>query len=443
MKHSYALLLIMSCTLALKAGEVRLHGSAKELKRSHVELQYAGSASEISNYRSVRIPVDAEGNFDITFPLEHPAYYTTGMHVLYLSPGDDLEILFSRSPARTLFTGRGSEANSYLKGWRWDDNRHTGLSVIEKPPIEQVIEKVDSLAEERLHELATLTEADKRFQKLETARIAANRISVYFNYIYCTEYYRWDDPTEAKEEKKLAYYRTLKEKVEPLLHQIDRDEEWLECPAVREVLLECLRSKVFTFRVSKKIAHLSDIIRESTGMDAGISKASLDAYREYARHIKEIPFREAFEAKLAARVRLMEGAPAVDIALQDPSGKRAKLSDYRGKVLFIDFWATWCIPCLAQAPHVKSLSEKYNRIEFIAISIDQEEAKWRSKLERDGEKGPIKEFIANVYEVADAWDLSTIPRFVLIDAEFKIITAFAPRPSDKSAIEQLLDQYNK
>jgi thiol-disulfide isomerase/thioredoxin len=430
---------LLLLALPLRAGEIRIRGNASELKTARVELHYAGSVSEIWNHRSVRVPVDAEGNFDVSFPLERPAYYSVGTNLLYLSPGDDLRIVFSRSSTRTHFEGKGSEANNYLKGWRWNDSRNLGMLAIEAPPVEQVIERVDSLAGKRLRELSALANSSRHFRRLERARIAANRISVYFNCIYRTDYYRWNDTPEIKEEKKIAYYRTLKEKVEPLLRRIDRDDDFLECPAVREVLLECCRSGVFDFRVSKILAELADAILASTDLDAGIREADMNKHRERVSGINTPAFREALEAKLAARTRLIEGQPAVDIALRDFHGNLSRLSDHRGKVLFIDFWATWCLPCLAQAPHVKALSEKYPRIEFIAISIDREEEKWRGKLERDGEQATIKGYIANVEEALDAWDIATIPRFILIDENFKIITAFAPRPSDRTAIESLLE----
>lgn len=50
--------------------------------------------------------------------------------------------------------------------------------------------------------------------------------------------------------------------------------------------------------------------------------------------------------RLEKRAKLMEGRPAIDFAVVDMNGKEGKLSDYKGKVLFVDFWATWCMPCL-------------------------------------------------------------------------------------------------
>lgn len=66
------------------------------------------------------------------------------------------------------------------------------------------------------------------------------------------------------------------------------------------------------------------------------------------------------------------GVPAPDFTLTDLSGKTVKLSDYRGKVLFLNFWATWCPPCRAEIPDfVEAYSqEKANGLEILGVSVD-------------------------------------------------------------------------
>lgn len=75
---------------------------------------------------------------------------------------------------------------------------------------------------------------------------------------------------------------------------------------------------------------------------------------------------------------------------------------------------------------------------FIGISIDQNEKLWVKKLKKDGMPAHIQEVLADPYVVGDAWDITSIPRFLLIDENFRIINAFAPRPSDREKIEPLL-----
>ena len=91
-----------------------------------------------------------------------------------------------------------------------------------------------------------------------------------------------------------------------------------------------------------------------------------------------------------------------------------------------------------QLPEFEKLSEKYPDIRFIGISIDQNEKLWVKRLKKDGMPAHIQEVLADPYVVGDAWDITSIPRFLLIDENFRIINAFAPRPSDREKIEPLL-----
>lgn len=66
--------------------------------------------------------------------------------------------------------------------------------------------------------------------------------------------------------------------------------------------------------------------------------------------------------------------PAPDIALADPSGKVVKLSDYRGQVLVVNFWATWCAPCKIEMPTLNALAAAYavQPVKVLAVSVDRE-----------------------------------------------------------------------
>lgn len=74
---------------------------------------------------------------------------------------------------------------------------------------------------------------------------------------------------------------------------------------------------------------------------------------------------------------VLEGKNAPDFALPDLKGKMVKLSDYRGKVVFVNFWATWCKPCEEEMPSMQrmyeALKKQYQNFELLAVSIDSKE----------------------------------------------------------------------
>jgi thiol-disulfide isomerase/thioredoxin len=67
------------------------------------------------------------------------------------------------------------------------------------------------------------------------------------------------------------------------------------------------------------------------------------------------------------------GVPAPDFTLKDLSGKDVSLSDYKGKVILVNFWATWCIPCLSEIPELIDMQQKYGPKGFVILGLAMDE----------------------------------------------------------------------
>ncbi|MCA9582183.1 MAG: TlpA family protein disulfide reductase [Myxococcales bacterium] len=82
---------------------------------------------------------------------------------------------------------------------------------------------------------------------------------------------------------------------------------------------------------------------------------------------------------------LSTGERAPEIGLQDLDGKVVKMADLRGKVVLIDFWATWCKPCKAELPVLQKLQKKYGSdLVVVAVSVDRDPSKVRAFLKELG-----------------------------------------------------------
>ncbi len=152
-------------------------------------------------------------------------------------------------------------------------------------------------------------------------------------------------------------------------------------------------------------------------------------------------YSQFYNEKIAMRKELPAGKASPQfINYENHDGSKTSLSDLKGKYVYIDVWATWCGPCIAEIPALKEVEKKYHdkNIEFVSISIDRPNAydKWK-KMVIDKELGGIQLLADNNAKSKFVIDykISGIPRFILIDPDGNIINADAPRPSSPKLIE--------
>lgn len=178
----------------------------------------------------------------------------------------------------------------------------------------------------------------------------------------------------------------------------------------------------------------------------GGGEKSKDVYEAYIKYSTDTTRLAEVSAKFEAINKLAAGVMAPDFEMTGLDGKVYKLSDFRGKNLYIDVWATWCGPCVGEIPHFQKQYEKYKdceALEFISISIDSNKKFWENLLNKAG--SDWKQFIVENGKESDfckKYMIDGIPRFILIDKEGKIISVSAPRPSSPE-IEPLLEKYSK
>lgn len=142
--------------------------------------------------------------------------------------------------------------------------------------------------------------------------------------------------------------------------------------------------------------------------------------------IKEYP-NDPYVKNIDERLKksLFEGSLAPDIVMDSPDGKKLKLSDLRGKVVLIDFWASWCGPCRRENPNVVKLYEKYKDkgFEIFSVSLDKDKTAWIKAIKDDNLKwtNHVSDLKYWSSEAAKLYGVSSIPSIVLIDKEGRVI----------------------
>jgi peroxiredoxin len=113
----------------------------------------------------------------------------------------------------------------------------------------------------------------------------------------------------------------------------------------------------------------------------------------------------------------LTGQAAPDFALKSSTGENLRLSEYRGDVVMVNFWATWCGPCRQEMPLLDQLYSRYERVGFtlLGVNIDDNSSKAMNMVQELGVSFPV--LFDSRKEVSKLYQVDTMPATVLIDRE--------------------------
>ena len=151
------------------------------------------------------------------------------------------------------------------------------------------------------------------------------------------------------------------------------------------------------------------------------------------KNVTDEKVKEAAKKAYDVATKLTSGSPSPKFSnYENFNGGTTSLDDFKGKVTYIDIWATWCLPCRGEIPALKELEKKFHGkdVAFVSISIDQNKDEWKEFVKSEDLKG-VQLFAENAFESQFIQDygIRQIPTFIIVDKEGKIVNADAPRPS--------------
>ena len=136
-----------------------------------------------------------------------------------------------------------------------------------------------------------------------------------------------------------------------------------------------------------------------------------------------VKYKEAVTEARYQKNRLAIGQPAPNFTFPNEEGKMVSLSEFKGKLLVIDFWASWCGPCRTEISHIKDVYAKYKNkgVNVLSVSIDKKDADWKKAIKE--EQMPWTQLCAPGAgkDIMKEYQFSGIPYIILLDADGKIL----------------------
>lgn len=172
--------------------------------------------------------------------------------------------------------------------------------------------------------------------------------------------------------------------------------------------------------------------------DASGFEKDVKKFTEIAGHVSDEKKRNELIADFSGLRYTLPGADMPDIVLKDTDKRDVRLHSFKGKYVYIDLWASWCVPCCKEVPSLQKLEQDYENknIAFVSISLDANLDAWMAKMKELKMHGNQLETGGSGFE--KLMNVTGIPRFLLYSPEGKLLQLNAPRPSS-AQVRQMFD----
>ncbi len=457
-----AIMAIASCSRQ-EHDSSRITGSVENPGDSVVEIFYYTDYVTNST-RSAEAELDANNSFEAEIPMGEAAFVHMRIPrrtiTLYLEPGADVNIVFDAqdSEKKPELTGHKAGESSFLLSYNQDvESKFGQMSMLNRArelnPVEFASFVRDAYEEKMayLREYPRYTDLDAGFVSLMETNMKYEKFNHLMEYPYIRRqldpageipelpgsYFDFLDDDELFSDEKTSS-RAYVNFVSTYLHhhleqsapEYDTDEDYMRIRY--ETALELFAGETLDIALAGALVSMlnfGDYQQAVAFYDRFVEDATTEKYREIVGEVYE---------NVSS---LAPGMPAPGFTLTGIDGEQVSLEDFRGKVVYLDFWASWCGPCMQQVPYAKELKkrmEAYDDLVFLYISVDTDEEAWRRTVREQEIEGVHLNVPGFRHEVPQSYNLQGVPTFYLIGRDGNIADNRPPRPSNENIDRAIL-----
>ncbi|MFD1552131.1 hypothetical protein DNU06_00465 [Putridiphycobacter roseus] len=441
------ILMFCSSQSAKKESSIIFTGKIENPNTNHISLL------DLRRNVVLQMNINEEGTFQDTFFVVEGYYYLEDGNentTVYLKPGFHLNLHLNTTQfdESIIYSGMGAVENNYLakKALILEDfGKLNYYGFYTKLSEANFLSLADSLYSVQKSFLMGQKNMDAEFKGIELKTLSFNYLQKISNFEGMKRYLTEEKDFQVSDKYPNAYADINL-----------TDEKLLKSPAYLNFVASYLRGEVnlmldkydedytllYAQHIVKKVKNIK--IKEALLYDVG--KWELDNTKELEKvydliqgALKKESYLTELSEKYQRLQKVQKGQVSPTFELKDSHDNVIKLEDLKGKLVYIDVWATWCMPCLVEIPHLKELEAHFKGrdIEFVSICAMDTEESWR-KMVAEKELRGIQLFAPdlNIPFLVD-YMIYGVPKFILLDEEGIIIDANVSRPSDPSLIEML------
>lgn len=392
-----------------------------------------------------------DGSFGFLFTPAYEGFYAIGWQdfvrgkfSIYFKKGDKAEVsIFNRTMK---FVGKQTPENTILSSW---------TQMTETLKNQSFYFASNSTFRDFFPELTKVAAKADEFRKTINTKNAGfnvlmKEVTVYDLDLYALNFMRTPRTEYPKKEDIIPYYNSIVTK-----NKFNNDNVLLTLYGNRYMGLYADYAVPGRSTLDNKVgAFNSDKVKGAYIMSSPLGIKGVKNYAQfqekmekYGKYFKAEYQKKTLEVLNSKLYSAEAGAkPAANFTYPDQNGKMVSLSDFKGKVVLVDVWATWCGPCKQEIPSLKNLEKELHGkdVIFISVSLDEEKdkQKWKDMI-KEKEMDGVQLFASGWTKITKDYNIQAIPRFMVFDKKGNVVTIEAPRPSNPKLKELLLSELNK